>query len=115
MVVEIVGNVMQQGVKMEAIIADDETAAISNIQRNQDPGLKKYSDKTISKRIFQSQGNLLAIEMRLSALSLHPFADCSGEWCLHREDQTKEYNSLLYGKPLTSTEPQEEIAQILIA
>ena len=31
MVVEMVGNVMQQGVKMEAIIADDDTAAISNI------------------------------------------------------------------------------------
>ena len=51
MVVEMVGNVMQQGVKIEAIIADDDTAAISNIHRNLDPGFKKYLDKNHIKLI----------------------------------------------------------------
>ena len=49
MAVEMVVNVMQQGVKMEAIIADDDTAAISNTHKNLDPGLKKYSDKNLIK------------------------------------------------------------------
>ena len=56
MVVEMVGNVMQKGVKMEAIMADNDTAAISNIRRHQDPGLKKYSDKNhIKKNISESR------------------------------------------------------------
>ena len=59
MVVEMVGNVMQHDVKMEAIIADDDTAAISNIQRNQEPGLKKYSDKNhIKKNISESRQSI---------------------------------------------------------
>ena len=62
----------------------------------------------------QNQDNPLSIEKGLSALSLHPFgnnAECMGEWCLHREDPTKKYKSLPYGKLLTNAELQEDIAQ----
>ena len=57
--------------------------------------------------LSQDQGNQLAMEKGLSALSLHPLgnhAKCTGEWCLHREDP--------YDKPLTNTELQEDIPQI---
>ena len=63
--------------------------------------------KSFNYMLSQNQGNPSAIEKGLSALSLHPFgnhAECSGEWCLHREDP--------YGKPLTNTELQEDIPQI---
>ena len=42
--------------------------------------------------LSQDQGNQLAMEKGLSALSLHPLgnhAKCTGEWCLHREDQVQ--------------------------
>ena len=71
--------------------------------------------KSFNYMLSQNQGNPSAIEKGLSALSLHPFgnhAECSGEWCLHREDPTKKYNSLPYGKPLTNTELREDLAQI---
>ena len=41
---------MQQCVKMEAIIADDDTAAILNTHKNLDPRLNKYSDKNLIKK-----------------------------------------------------------------
>ena len=64
--------------------------------------------------LSQNQGNPLAIEKGLSASSLHPrgnYAECNGK-CVHREDPTKEYKSLSYGKPLTNTELQEDKAHI---
>ena len=60
-----VGNVMQQDVKMEVIIADDDTAAISNIQRNQDPGLKIYSYKNYIEKNISESRHCLSIHLQI--------------------------------------------------
>ena len=50
---------------MEVIIADDDTAAISNIQRNQDPGLKKYSYKNYIKQNISESRHCLSIHLQI--------------------------------------------------
>ena len=94
-----VGNVMQQDVKMEVIIADDDTAATSNIQRNQDPGLKKYSYKNYIKKNISESRHCLSIHLQIVV------------WMVSTKNRSNKGVQFL-AKPLTSTELQEDIAQI---
>ncbi|XP_056018747.1 uncharacterized protein LOC125669025 [Ostrea edulis] len=75
----------------------------------------QYFKKSFSYMLSQNQGNPCEIERGLSALSLHPFGnhtECSVTWCQHKENATKKYSSLPYGRPLENKELQEDIALV---
>ncbi|XP_061186114.1 uncharacterized protein LOC133195733 [Saccostrea echinata] len=68
MVVEMVKSTIKKGIKVEALVGDDDTTTMSRIHREIDPSIKKHSDKNhIKKNISNSLYNLQKKHNNLSS------------------------------------------------
>ena len=67
-VIEMIESVIQSGVRVEALVVDDDTTTIARIHREIDPIIKKLSDKNhIRKNVANSRYSLQKVHSSLPA------------------------------------------------
>lgn len=70
MVVEMVGRTLKKGVRMEGLVGDDDTTAITRINEELDPNIQKHSDKNHVKRTLQIPCTIFKKHIKASLLKL---------------------------------------------
>lgn len=77
MVVEMVGRTLKKGVSMEGLVGDDDTTAITRINEELDPNIKKQSNKNhVKKNIANSLYNLQKTHKSLSTKIIKYIQKC---------------------------------------
>lgn len=77
MIVEMVGRTLEKGVRMEGLVGDDDTTAITRINKELDPNIQKQSDKNhVKKNIANSLYNLQKTHKSLSTKIIRYIQKC---------------------------------------
>lgn len=77
MVVEMVGRTLEKGVRMEGLVGDDDTTAITRINKELDANIQKQSDKNhVKKNIANSLYNLQKTHKSLSTKIIRYIQKC---------------------------------------
>lgn len=77
MIVEMVGRTLEKGVRMEGLVGDDDTTAITRINKELDANIQKQSDKNhVKKNIANSLYNLQKTHKSLSTKIIRYIQKC---------------------------------------
>ncbi|XP_076102946.1 uncharacterized protein LOC143072050 [Mytilus galloprovincialis] len=80
------------------------------------PKVIKYLINCLNYMLCQNQDNPKGVENGLEAVGRHPFGDhsfCDKSWCSHKENASKKYSSLPFGKPLKDIPLQTDLTDLM--